>query len=125
MVSAGCAGRGGRLLHAFRFLAALSALVSVMTAQTATYMGSSQASVPQIQTSTQNPVLGSVPEAKPTPGVLPLTFRDAIERALRQNLAGLLSEYNTIAARGENGQKAKGTKQPHRTTSTTCGNHGS
>ena len=31
----------------------------------------------------------------------PLTFVDAIERALRQNLAGLLSEYNTIDARGE------------------------
>ena len=26
---------------------------------------------------------------------------EAIERALRQNLAGLLSEYNTIEARGE------------------------
>jgi outer membrane protein TolC len=33
--------------------------------------------------------------------VLPLTFRDAIERALRHNLAALLSEYNTTAARGE------------------------
>ena len=55
----------------------------------------------QVQTSAQNPVFGSVPEAKPTPGVLSLTFKDAIERALRQNLAGLLSEYNTIQARGE------------------------
>lgn len=59
----------------------------------------------QVQTSAQNPVFGSVPEAKPTPGVLQLTFRDAIERALRQNLAGLLSEYNTIDARGEKWQK--------------------
>ena len=42
-----------------------------------------------------------MPDAKPTPGVLPLTFSDAIERALRHNLAGLLSEYNTIEARGE------------------------
>jgi outer membrane protein TolC len=33
--------------------------------------------------------------------VLQLTFREAIERALRQNLAGLLSGYNTIEARGE------------------------
>jgi len=31
----------------------------------------------------------------------PLTFREAIERALRNNLSALLSEYNTIAARGE------------------------
>jgi outer membrane protein TolC len=59
----------------------------------------------QVSTSAQNPVLGSAPEARPTPGVLRLTFRDAIERALRQNLAGLLSEYNTIEARGEKWQK--------------------
>jgi outer membrane protein TolC len=51
--------------------------------------------------SSQNPVFGSVAETKPTPGVLPLTFREAIERALRHNLAALLSEYNTTAARGE------------------------
>jgi len=72
-----------------------------MTAQSATSIGSSQASTAQTQTSAQNPVFGSVPETKPTPGVLPITFRDAIERALRHNLAGLLSEYNTIAARGK------------------------
>jgi outer membrane protein TolC len=55
----------------------------------------------QVQTSAQNPVFGSVPDSKATPGTLQLTFSDAIERALRQNLAGLLSEYNTIEARGE------------------------
>src|SRR5882672_9082131 len=55
----------------------------------------------QTPTSSQNPVFGSVAETKPTPRVLPLTFRDAIERALRHNLAALLSEYNTTAARGE------------------------
>ncbi len=55
----------------------------------------------QVQTSAQNPVFGSVPDAKSTPGILSLTFSDAIERALRQNLAGLLSGYNTIEARGE------------------------
>ncbi len=46
-------------------------------------------------------MFGSVADEKPTAGVLPLTFREAIERALRHNLAGLLSEYNTTAARGE------------------------
>jgi outer membrane protein TolC len=66
---------------------------------------SSVAGTAQVQTSAQNAVLGSVAEAKPTPGVLPLTFSDAIERALRQNLAGLLSEYNTIEARGEKWEK--------------------
>jgi outer membrane protein TolC len=66
----------------------------------------SSAGIPnQVQTSAQNPVFGSVPEDKPTPGVLSLTFSDAIERALRQNLAGLLSQYNTIEARGEKWQQ--------------------
>jgi outer membrane protein TolC len=55
----------------------------------------------QVPTSAQNPVYGSVPEAKLTPGVLHLTFADAFERGLRQNLSGLLSQYNTIEARGE------------------------
>ena len=36
----------------------------------------------QFQTSAQNPVFGSVPDAKATAGVLRLTFSDAIERAL-------------------------------------------
>ena len=67
--------------------------------------GAMQIQASQVQTSAQNPVFGSVPEAKPTPGVPPLTFSEAIERALRQNLAGLLSEYNTIEARGEKWQK--------------------
>ncbi len=65
-------------------------------------LAQSTPSIPgQVATSAQNPVYGSVAEARITPGVLPLTFSDAIERALRQNLAGLLSEYNTIDARGE------------------------
>ncbi len=54
-----------------------------------------------VESSSQNSVFGSVADTKPTPGVLPLTFREAIERALRHNLAALLSEYNTTAARGE------------------------
>ncbi len=66
---------------------------------------SSASSTMPVSTSAQNPVFGSVADAKPTTGVLRLTFSDAIERALRQNLAGLLSEYNTIEARGEKWQK--------------------
>src|SRR5208282_1905278 len=69
------------------------------------HVQTSQVQISQVETSAQNPVFGSVPEAKPTPGVLPLTFSDAIERALRQNLAELLSEYNTIEARGEKWQQ--------------------
>ena len=59
----------------------------------------------QVPTSAQNPVYGSVPEAKATAGVLSLTFKDAIDRGLKQNLAGLLSEYNTIEARGKKWQQ--------------------
>lgn len=91
----------------------LSAQIAPSTSGTGSSSGSSSSQVQstqppisqiptsQVQTSAQNPVFGSVPDAKPTPGVLPLTFSDAIERALRHNLAGLLSEYNTIEARGE------------------------
>ena len=64
-----------------------------------------QVQTSQIQSWAQNPVFGSVPDSKPTAGVLRLTFSEAIERALRQNLAGLLSEYNTIAARGQKWQE--------------------
>ena len=53
------------------------------------------------QTSAQNPLFGSAADQKPTPGVLPLTFKDALDRALRHNLEALLSEYNTTAARGQ------------------------
>jgi outer membrane protein TolC len=74
-----------------------------LTAQTA---GTSAPVAPsQVQTSAQNPVFGSVPDAKPTPGVIQLTYKEAIERALKNNLAGLLSEYNTIEARGEKWQQ--------------------
>ena len=101
MASRRRADRQARLVRAYCSLIVLAGFGSVMTAQSATSIGSSQASTAQTQTSAQNPVFGSVPETKPTPGVLPITFRDAIERALRHNLAGLLSEYNTIAARGK------------------------
>src|SRR5208337_5185677 len=84
--------------------AALCAQSSTSTSTSATG-GALQVQTSLVQTSAQNPVFGSVPEAKPTPGVLPLTFSDAIERALRQNLAGLLSEYNTIEARGQKWQQ--------------------
>ncbi|MBZ5614297.1 MAG: TolC family protein [Acidobacteriia bacterium] len=86
-------------------IASVGIFPAALCAQTSTSTASSAGGTMPLSTSAQNPVLGSVPEAKPTPGVLRLTFRDAIERALRQNLAGLLSEYNTIEARGEKWQK--------------------
>ncbi|MGO8986140.1 MAG: TolC family protein [Terriglobales bacterium] len=83
----------------------LSGRLSAQSSAPAVGANPSSAGLPLVQTSRDNPVLGSVPDAKPTPGVLPLTFSDAIERALRHNLNGLLSEYNTIEARGEKWQQ--------------------
>ena len=53
------------------------------------------------QSVTQNGYTGSVPVTQPTPGVLSISFLDAIDRGLKQNLGLLLSEDNTISARGE------------------------
>jgi outer membrane protein TolC len=49
----------------------------------------------------QNPYAGSVPEGKVTPEVLQLSFKDALERGLRNNLGILLQSDMTLAARGE------------------------
>ena len=49
----------------------------------------------------QNPYTGSVPEEKPTPGTLQISFEEAISRGLRQNLGLLISADNQIAARGQ------------------------
>jgi len=48
----------------------------------------------------QNGFTGSVPAGKATPGVLAISFLDAIDRGLKQNLGLLLSSDNTVAARG-------------------------
>ena len=47
-----------------------------------------------------SPFAGSVP-AKPVPGVLPLSLRDAIDRGLKQNLGALLSNADIRSARGQ------------------------
>ncbi|MGA9643685.1 MAG: TolC family protein [Terriglobales bacterium] len=87
---------------AWIFTAALLIFPGTLRAQGTSVAAAPSPSLPnQVPTSAQNPIYGSVADEKPTPGVLSLTFRDAIERALRQNLAGLLSQYNTIEARGE------------------------
>ncbi len=49
----------------------------------------------------QSPFLSSVPEGKATGTVLPLSFKDALDRALRNNLGLLLSGDNSLAARGK------------------------
>ena len=51
--------------------------------------------------SIQSPYSGSVPEGKATPEALQLSFKDALERGLRNNLGLLLQSDNRLAARGE------------------------
>jgi outer membrane protein TolC len=55
--------------------------------------------------STQNPFLGSVPEGKASASVLQVSFKDAIDRALRNNLGLLLAADNSLAARGAKWQE--------------------
>ena len=49
----------------------------------------------------QSPFTGSEPEGKATAEVLQLSFQEAIDRGLRNNLGLLLSSDQTITARGE------------------------
>ncbi len=58
-------------------------------------------SAPQGSAGSQSPFFGSVPAGKPTGEVLQLSFAEAINRGLRQNLGLLLAGDNTLAARGQ------------------------
>ena len=51
--------------------------------------------------SSQSPYNGSVAQGTVKPEAVSLTFQDAIELALKNNLGVLLQSYNTIAARGQ------------------------
>jgi len=53
----------------------------------------------------QSPFGGSVPEGKATGTVLQLSFKEAIERGLRNNLGVLLQNDTTLAARGQKWQE--------------------
>jgi outer membrane protein TolC len=71
---------------------------------TSTYSSTaSQSSSPGVSlpSGNQNPFLGSVPSGKATSEVTPLSFSDAINRGLQQNLGLLLSQDSTLAARGQ------------------------
>jgi outer membrane protein TolC len=74
-------------------------LVSTVSAQTAGSAG--QAVTGTIPPSvTQNGFTGSVPSSGPISAGLSISFLEAIERGLKQNLGLLLSDDNTLAARG-------------------------
>ena len=104
MPSANCPHRDPQFCIATSFVVAVSHRISLILAvavglSAQTY--SSPSNSTSFPTSAQNPVFGSVPDEKPTPGVLALTFKEAIDRSLRHNLDALLSEYNTTQARGQ------------------------
>jgi len=57
------------------------------------------------QSISQGPFSGSVPEGKATATVLSLSFQDALDRGLKNNLGFLLQSDNTLAVRGEKWQE--------------------
>ncbi|MBO0912088.1 MAG: TolC family protein, partial [Acidobacteria bacterium] len=66
---------------------------------------SSSSSSSSVSGASANPFLNSVPEGKATGTVLPLSFREALDRALRNNLGLLISTDNSLAARGAKWQE--------------------
>jgi len=58
-----------------------------------------------VSSRSQSPFAGSVPEGKATADVLPLSFKDALDRGLRNNLGLLLGADNTLSARGQKWQE--------------------
>ncbi len=66
--------------------------------------GGSSFSLPSLSTG-QDPFRSSAPEGKATSGVLPLSFKEAIDRALRNNLGLLLAGDTSLAARGAKWQE--------------------
>src|SRR6202521_690687 len=67
------------------------------TAPESTPAGATQIGSPQ----GQSPFSGSVPQGKAKPEAMPLSFQDAIDLGLKNNLGVLLQSYSTIAARGQ------------------------
>ena len=69
-----------------------------------TYSGTSaqsSATTVRLPSLNQNPFVGSVPAGHATSEVLPLTFAEAIDRGLKQNLGLLLSGDSTLSARSQ------------------------
>jgi outer membrane protein TolC len=57
--------------------------------------------MPSVSVSNQGAFNGSVPQGKVSSEALPLTFKDAIDLGLKNNLGLLLQSDNTLAARGQ------------------------
>jgi len=58
-----------------------------------------------IGSGSQSPFSGSVPEGQATDRVLPISFKEAIDRALRNNLGLLIGSDNLLAAQGRRWQE--------------------
>src|SRR5213594_191073 len=78
--------------------------------QTIGYQGNSQSmestpapspGISSVSLSQQNPFAGSVPQGKATAEALPLSFKDAIDLGLKNNLGLLLQSDAMLAARGQ------------------------
>lgn len=83
-------------------------LLSVVSpAAMAQMQGDEQSPVPaspgysQQGSGSQNPFSGSVPEGKASSEVLPIGFKEAIDRALKNNLGLLIGSDNLLTARGQ------------------------
>jgi outer membrane protein TolC len=87
------------LFATFGLLLGISPLPAM--GQAASYSGMAVPPSSSSITGTQNPFTGSVAAGKATAEVLPLTFEEAINRGLRQNLGLLLASDSTISARGQ------------------------
>jgi len=73
---------------------------STSQSTSSSYGNASQSSNPGAALS-QSPFSGSVPEGKATAEILPLSFKDAIDRGLRNNLGLLLQSDTSLTAQGE------------------------
>ena len=62
---------------------------------------STQSAPPASSGTNPNPFLSSVPEGKASSAVVPLSFKDAMDRALRTNLGLLLASDTSLSARGQ------------------------
>jgi outer membrane protein TolC len=113
------------ILSAVLFVAAPLFGQSAPPNESAAPYGSTSFTSRDIDTSTsqlQNPYLGGVPTGTATSTSLPLSLEDAVARALRQNLGGLLSADSVSGARGER-WRALSALLPNLTTTTSIGVH--
>ena len=91
-----------RKLFALLLAGSLAAGASRAAAQSSNTEEEQPARSPaSISSGSESPFSGSVPEGQATDRVLPISFKDAIERALRNNLGLLISSDSLLSAKGQ------------------------